>query len=571
MRWRAVLIAFLFFVTFARSSSNALILIQPGIAGDQPPTKAYRASGWVLWPFEASPQGHSALLSLVTGLDWRGESDDSIFRPGRDQKFYAKNSASLETRGFFDARRKLLGTLPTFAISGPLGSLRETSLLLAVESGKAPIKVLGREDPLPQSALLVHEASSWADALALAHRAVHALVIEYPAPRNRPWTPFWLFGKGRLLGVPVVASGELPGLVPARSILKLMTSETSVAWLPQTAGEGTVGWLELSRSQAPEWRTCYGFLLAATLSLGLLLVLRERRGMWLSNFLALLVLCPASSVLAGDTAGLEGPSILPVRFVMTLASLSLLSYVGVRVLGKWVPEAHRLFVPSFVSFAVFTVGNPITSPIMGPQGFAGPNTAGLGCWFASAVALAAFARESSLALEWSARLLLVVAFLWALAFPTWWSPERLPFACLPLVALAFGDGVWRWAVAPALPLLGALTTPGILYGLAWKPSGLITFESDVPRLDVSPFASLLISPLFIGTAVLLYLFSLMGDRFLLHQLRRLVSEEPRRGAVLASSAGLALLGLTQPPLMTSALWCAIAGLALLVHDALCYL
>jgi MFS family permease len=119
--------------------------------------------------------------------------------------------------------------------------------------------------------------------------------------------------------------------------------------------------------------------------------------------------------------------------------------------------------------------------------------------------------------------------------------------------------------------LGALTTPGILYGLAWKPSGLITFESDVPRLDVSPFASLLISPLFIGTAVLLYLFSLMGDRFLLHQLRRLVSEEPRRGAVLASSAGLALLGLTQPPLMTSALWCAIAGLALLVHDALCYL
>jgi hypothetical protein len=567
---QAITLLFLILLVASAQASDALILIQPAVAASHgapstgPPL-------WVLWPTETFRAGHSALLSLVTGEDWLGDNHDSEFVTLGHGRIVAENGQAMQRRGVFVARARFLPGLRTFALPGPQRSLRETTLLLCVEGPTQPIRILEPQDSWPENGLVVHEALSWADVNDVARRVSRALVVEYPPPAGQPWTRYWLAGKGWPGPMPGKGASAFPGLTAARSALNLLTSPNRFRWVAESRPDSvdTPLWLAMVRYQAPAWRTGFGFALALLLSVGLLLALRERRSVVLPELLQVMLLSPAGAVLGGGIARMEGVQALPVCCAVSIALVSGISKLGQVLLMRWVPDAHRLLAPALVSWMAFTFSNPLWSPLSGvfaPDGAL--SVAAYGCWFASMVAACGFVRGASLTAEWLMRIAILATIAACFVGSVWWAPTVLPYALLPAVALAFGDGCWRRSLAPGLPILGALTTPGLLYGVAWKQGGLLSRAGDAHKLNGAEYVQFVISPICVGTVAMVFLFSLMADRFLLHQYRKLVAEDPRRLAVLSGSGGLALVGLTQPSLLPAALWAAIGGLTILVMDGL---
>jgi hypothetical protein len=552
------------------SASDALILIQPAIAGGRG-APAVSSPLWILWPREIYRPGHSALLSLVTGEDWLGDNHDSLFTALPDGSLRAQNGAAMERRGVFEARRRFLGSLETFALPGPERSFHETALLLCVEGAKQPIRVIESNEPWPSHGLVVHEASSWKDVEDIVRHVDRAIVAEYPAPIDQPWSRMWLLGDGWRNQVPISQGHTMPGLIPARSVLDLLTSPARFKWVSGAHPTWAVTplWLMMVWDAAPAWRTGFGFVLGVLLCVGLALALRERESKLLPELLSILLLVPAASVLGGNLVRLGDDAVLPLTVIVALFASYAVSKAGQLASLRWIPDAHPLLAPAAVSWLSLTFANPLWSPLSGVFGVdRSLPVAAFGSWFASLVATCAFVRGSTLTGEWIVRIGVLCTSAACLIGRAWWAPAPVPFVFLPLIGLAFGDGFWRLAMAPCLPLIGALTTPGLLYGIAWKQNGLLSKASDAQKLNGSEYVSFLISPLFVGTCTLVFLFSLLADRFLLHQYRRLIADDPRRLAVFAASLGLALVGITQPSLLPAALWCAVAGLTILVLDGL---
>ena len=573
MRLVAALLAWLTLVALTGAKCDALILIQPGVAGSQVPLQL-RPAGWVLWPVAVYPQGHTELLSLVTGKDWLGDNVDCRFSTIPDGKLRAEDGPAMQQRGYFDARREFLGDLRLYALSGPERSFRETELLLCLDGPKSPVPVLDARDAWPTSGVIVHDASSWAEALGVAQRAERSLVIEYPPSVDRPWTRIWMFGSGwapgstfgSSFGVPVKRGPWMPGVLPARYLLDLLRAPQSFEWSRGPNGE-IPAWLGVVRFDAPKWLTLFGLTLAVCLTGGLLLALRERHSMLLPELLLFVYLCPAACVLGGNLARQIGPSQLELASAFSLVALYWVSQGLQWARGRWMPHAHRLLAPALVSCVVFTFANPLWSVLSGElRSGRGFPPAAFGCWFASIVAVCAFVRGTSLIGEWLARLAVVGMCAAWFGGRVWWAAGAWPCVIAPLVAMLVGEGVWRRSWLPVLPILGALTTPGLLCGVAWEPGGLLSRAGDSNKLNGAEYVAFIVSPLFVGTCALVFLFSLISDRFLLHQYRRLIADDPRRLAVLSGGGALGLMGIAHPSLLTSALWCAVAGLGILVME-----
>jgi hypothetical protein len=75
-----------------------------------------------------------------------------------------------------------------------------------------------------------------------------------------------------------------------------------------------------------------------------------------------------------------------------------------------------------------------------------------------------------------------------------------------------------------------------------------------------------VSPGFLATALCLGTFALLSDRFVWYRVRHSLTEDPRRAAVLWSSAGLASFAILNPGLLAGALVLAIGGGLTLVAE-----
>lgn len=572
MKCWAALLAWLMLVSVAGAKSNVLILIQPGLGGAEAPG-GLRPAGWVLWPLVVYPQGNTALLSLVTGKDWLGDNLDCRFSTLRDGKLRPEDGKAMERWGYFQARRQFLGAEKLYALAGPERSFRETELLLCVEDPRQPVSVLDAGEPWPSGGLAVRDASSWQEVQDLVGRADRALIVGYPPAAARPWTRMWLAGPGWPEGSPVTPGPGMPGVLPARHVLDVLFKPGSFQWEHVSAAsrEETGRWLETIRDAAPKWLTAFGVVLAAALSVGLFLALRERHSALLPELTLGLMLCPAACVLGGNVAHKVGVASLGPASALSVIGIYSVSKCGQWALGRWVPHVHRLLAPAIVCCLVMTFANPLWSVLSGEFRTAGSFQGGFpgaafGCWIASITAVSAFLRGTTLLGEWMARIAALSMSAAGFAGIGWWAAGPWPCALAPLVALFVGEGVWRRAWTPVLPIVGALTTPGLMHGIAWEPGGLLTRAWDTDKLNGADYVAFVLSPLFVGTCALVFFFSLIADRFLLHQYRRLVADDTRRVAVLSGGGALALIGLTQPSLLPSALWCAIAGLAILVLE-----
>ena len=551
----------------ASAECDALILIQPGIAGPSVSWDDYVFPTWVYWSPEIYPQSHSALLSIVTGQNWVGDPKDSLFHANKGGAIVSQNAESLDIRGVLRARSAFLNGLQLHALAGRERSLHETTLLLCTEARNLPIDVVGMSDRIPDSGLVVHEASSWDDVSNVARKVHHALVIEYPPIKGRPWTRFWLRGRGFPSGVPQNKEAGFPGLVPASQILKLLTQPTAFAWVQDDSRTwgGVHKWLTKDIIWAPLWRTFAGSVVAGTLIIAMLFVLKERRAKFLSILLLVLLLSPSASVLGGEIAGFLGIEWFPLSFWICLVLLLATTSLGQWVCGQHRWKANKWLAPSVLSLLSLSLTNPKWSPLGMSANFAtDPAPMAFGCWFAALVSSCAHA--SGTVYRWPLRIAVAAMCIFPLIRFAWWAPQPMPYAGMPLAAFLLVEG--KSTFAPAIPILAGLTSPGILHGIAWKPYGLMQRESDLLMLPASEYVNFFTSPFFMLTAATVFVFCLICDRFLIHQYRVLASIDSRKCMVLRASGWLALSGLLQPALLPAALWCAIGGVAILLHDAL---
>ncbi len=574
MRGVAALIAWLSLTCAAYGKCDALILIQPGLAGPQVPWDDYVSPCWILWPLEARPEGHSGLWSLVTGIDWKGEPQDALFHAAQGGGYWADNARSLRSRGLTLARIEFLNGTETYVLAGPQGSVHETSLMLGFSDSEKPVKALGPSDRWPNMGLIIHEASSWDDVAQVARSAGRTLVIEYPPARVRPWTRFWLLGRRSFQGIPESPDLRVPGLIPARSALCMLLAPEIFRWVEDdtVTWGGSHQWLTMGRFHSRPWRTAYSIAVAVLVSIGLVFVLREQRNRIVASLLLLAMLVPAATLLAGNLAHRFGIATLPADWFALLACLFGAAILSKKVLARWLPTVNPLFGPAALSWLAFSVGEPTWSPIGSvfgePQGFPVMAMAG---WFVSMSAACGFARNGGSALRWIIRACTLATVVLSYGCHRWWSFEVVPGAVLPFVALIIGEGTWKGALGIGMCLAGVLATPELLNGVVWKPGGLVSTARDFTRMDGSVLFSFLISPLFVGTLAMVFFFSLVSDRFLIHQYRRLFAEDPRRFTLLTSAWALSLIGIFHTTYLMPALVCAIAFVCVLVYEALLYL
>jgi hypothetical protein len=105
-------------------------------------------------------------------------------------------------------------------------------------------------------------------------------------------------------------------------------------------------------------------------------------------------------------------------------------------------------------------------------------------------------------------------------------------------------------------------------GIVYLNQGLLTRASQAGANDLAEYIRFLLSPLFLGTAAAAGLMSLFGDRFALHEWRRLVQADKRRLELSIGALLAAYLGLVDAKMLTVAIVLGIAGYAVFVHDAL---
>ncbi len=569
--WFLILTALAFGDT---SAVNSLILIQPAAAGIGGGIDSYGYPQWVLWPphpLSLSNGSQSALLSLLTGHDWAIDPVHAQGFAALDAQFEAKNGADFSERGVFAAQRKVLGSISTYVLERSPRASPESVLLLGMHDRSGRSRIVPWNSVWPSNGLLIYEARSWDEVASVAGRTGgRTLVVEYPPRVNQPWTRFWTYRKGWPPGVLPVGRLHVPGLIDAHDVAKLLLDPNSFKWVKDRSWQSGAAnrWLEMGHRWGPLLLIGLGICGAIASLATVAAVFRERRSPIVAEIVRVLMLSPAALVLAGWLGEREGIGFLPFLIPVCTLALWLFSLIGSQILRVLLVDAHPLLATACVGFLTMTAMSPLWSPFSNSFGWIRHQAPGdaLGCWFAYGVGAIACLRGASVGLEWLFRFGSVGLLALPILRIAWWAPDPFPYGILPLLLIAFGEGFWRWYLSPLVVLVGFVSDSRWLNGVAWNPGGLIKSLPDSDRIDLSGYVSAIVSPLAILTLFLVGGGCLFGNRFFLHQMRKLAFVDPRRTAVLTSSGGLALIGVSQPIFLTAALWCGIGGMLVLLYD-----
>lgn len=553
-------------------ASPALILIKPSAAGPPVDIHTYVHPRWILWPESASSDGLARLESLVTGVDWIGSPHDFAFYQAADgRSLRAGSYSALAARGFFAAKRRALDGLSTALVTGPSGAASPSEMLLALNDGSPLVPRFPLAGPVPPNAVLVHEATSWTEAVTLSHLAGgRALVVEFPPLPGETWSRFWTFGRGWPEGLPS-DSLNVPGLVAARSAPTLLLHPERLTWRPDDTLRwgGANRWLEFGHGVAPILLGLLGMLAIAACVAGVYCATTERRWPPLRWALAGLLAAPAALVAAGGLGRALGPGGLPMYFLFVEVGLVFLAYAGGALEKRRLAGAHPLFLLAVAGLPILGVFDPrwsVFSSVFGWNVVPTPPE-GLAAWFGYLAACIGF-RPPGRGWSWGGFLLAAGLTAFGLAGRPWWVDPLGGTAVLPLAAWIVGEQAARPLLWPAL----AFVSPGfyrlVVRGAAWKPGGLSSDWGDVGVLNLTAYVQFLLSPALIALAGTVALVALFGDRFFVYRMRRLTMADPRRRILFAAAGAMLSVGVFDPEILTAAVPLSVGATAALLFDAL---
>lgn len=550
----------------APASNPVLVLIEPAVAVPTAARGLYVEDAWVRWPRADGATGNR-LLSLLTGEDWRGDSADYRFtQTGRDG-WQAGNLASLRERGYFAAK------IPAAALV--LGPGRSRDVLLLAADEKALVKPFRLEDRWPEGRLMVAQAAGWDDVAAILRATTgRVLVLEYPPLEGDEVSRAWLRGaawpKGRtnLAGTAVPAlptyrvTGDVPGLIPAREVGRLLTGTSEPKWIadPGPRWPGADRWIRYAREVGMGARAFLGLAAFALLLWGVRLVADERRSRSYFGAVSALALAIPTVVLAGGLARFGGMAAWPVAFPVVGLALGAVGgglYLAAR---RWLPLTHRLWPVALAAALATVIGEPDYSALSGPLDLVPRNVAPepLGLMLASVLVLVAGARGERL----GSGIGFGVAAGCALA------GLSSGLALLPLLAAVAAHRRFRWwmglVLVPFTDGVQALVRGGAVY----REGGLLRVLSDRAAYDVAPVVRFLISPALLVGALALGSAWVFSPAFATHQVRRIWGRSPLARSLAGLSLALVPVGIFQAPVLDAAYVVLVAAVFTLFAEAL---
>ncbi|MHB8637846.1 MAG: hypothetical protein ACYC96_15385 [Fimbriimonadaceae bacterium] len=552
------------------SQLNALIVIRadaPEPALDPLYAGHFQA---VIWP-AAFNTGTNRLLSLVSGVDWRGERADATFRPAAGGRgFVSVYYASLRKRGYLAARAKNLAGVPVYAVSSPVGvgSASPGTLLMALGDASAKVAPLPFAGPWPSTGLLVFEADSWGQADDVASRTGgRVLVVELPGDRFATWANFYLLGRGwpagLSAGLPLDPSTGVPGLVRARTCVSLVLHPERFGWRRAPESKDVAWrWFPFVREGGLVLLVAGMTLLAAVIGLAMHSIAQEKRVAPAAALLALAGLSPAILILAGCLERRYGLDYQAVWIGLASVSAAGASAGLYAVVRRAFPGAHPLLAPSLVGLVACVVGDPTWSLMSGLFGYNTSQTSpeGIGAFVAYLTGVVAFSRGATAAAAWFGRAAIAATLILGLVGVSWWAPDRIQAVLLPLVALACGEGWMRWPWLLILALVPNGRTDVVRHGFGWAPLGCLTTTDGLGAVNLFDYVAFVVYPglwamSLIGIYVLVF-----GSGFVMRQFRLVVRQDPRTKALPWAAASLAALGLFNPSVLPGAVLVAFGAL-----------
>jgi hypothetical protein len=556
---RALAFLFLSLLSAVAAAAEGLVLIPSDQARPQSEVAGIRHDAWVLWPRAGGPDRENRLLTLVTGLPWRGEARDLLFRPARDGwSWRAENADRLRERGHFEARQRHLGHLRLRALAGEQGAVPPAALLLALDESGLVSPV--RDPSAFEGDLLVAAVKDWEEAGTVA-RAIggRVLVLEYPPSPATSMSRFWRLGTGWPEGEPAPIDPELPGVVQAADVLPLLVDPQVVPWT--SAANRGHAWFGIVRNRALPVNLALAAAVLVLSAFGIATITNERRSRWIQAGIFPMLLLPAAVTLGGEAVRLLDVELWLVWHAGAWLGLVAVAGAVALALTRLRRDVHPIWVAALVGFPIVALLDPgwsLASPLFGRRVEPLPGFL-FGGLFVYATWLAALApgRFGT----WFSRLLLVATAGVAAISGAWWLREGLWALAVPAIALFAGAGT-RWGTFGAAGLAAlALVSRVAVHGVAWAPAGLLNRLRDLQALDLSRHVMFLASPLYLGTLFAVGILGLFGDRFFLHQIHRLWLLDARFVRMVWAPLAGFLVGLMEPALLHASL-VALIGVAL---------
>jgi len=558
-------------------SNDVLVLIQPALAGPDVPAQNYWKPEWILWPptFETAPGGR--LLSMASGVNWMGGG--SVFQPS--------GVAELERRGYFEARRKMLGGLRVALLVNKTGAASSNALLLALEEGATAVRPYRIDRSWPANELMVTEASNWDEVRAFEGSTTgRVLVVEYPPRADVPWTRYWLYGHhwqpsaaanssptalAESVWVPTQKNQAVPGLIRASQIMRLASEPETFHWdrVDFRTWPGANRFLEMCHVEGP-WVAFVWMIFAAVLSIwGSILVKEERTSRLLPVLLSVLILSPASIDLAGFIGKYLGLAAWPIWLL--LASISTLAIAT--LLGMWhkrkLPRAHPLAGIFLTGLVLLCLINPIwsfMSPLFGGRSWP-VSPVGIAALFGYLTGFVASLRGCGMACQWVGRLSCVVFLVGGTALRAWWTADLNADLLIPIFAWLIGEGRFRWPMLVFVLLWPGSVVQMLTYGMVWSPAGLLFFGRDVSGINLYDHFEFLISPGLLFFLPVAGGIALFGFRFFFHQIRALARLDARRNALPLAAIVAIVFGVLHPMFLYASLTLSVGAISAILFDA----
>jgi hypothetical protein len=560
---------------WALDHGHSPILVLMPVGRFDPPIDpdTYYHEVWVRWPKQYEFTDNR-LLSIWTGLDWRGGSIDLAFEHIPDKPFVegggeairsewqSKGWKSLKDRGYFDSMKGKLGPLDVHVFAGSNGSVVRSALFLGLNERSSKVSVHSYREleslslgPGTASILSTTEGRDVLEVAKITQGRV--LVVEYPPSGETFWSRAWLLNRTAWPnGLPEWVADPIPGLVPAEHLGELLMRPQRFAWkTPPSHWLGANRWLKSFQTIRPIWLWSTACLSVVVLLASSWFVGQERTSDVLASFLRLTLLVPAATVLAGNLARIAG---LNGQLVWLGGVL-----LGLFGLNQWMAILFRprlqgsaIQITAWISFVALLSCNTDYS-IEGVafqitrHNFPGLSFSALLASFA--ILSTGLSQRSKGRQGFSAVISLVMAAstYWG---RFWWSDSSWILSTLWIMVGLSSWPIFRWErVALWVTASLALIESG-RRGIAFFPYGLIPNLQRMGRVNVFSWFEALVAPSVVSVLTVGIALALFGNTYFHYRIRRqLKSITVERTLVLCASYA-AMGSLVLPELIAVALY-----------------
>ena len=511
----------------------------------------------VLWPTFEGSSGCNRLLSLTSGIDWRGQDADLAFRyDSASQAFVSTNYEAMRVRGYLRAKARWLAGVRVAIYGSPVGAASASPdvLLLGVAEGTDNVLTHSfLEDP-GSAQLSIFEAKNWEEQAQIVKRFPYrSITVEYPVDAKRPYAHFFLDGLGWPQGLPIEPSTGVAGLVRARDLLKLALDPESAKWSSKESSvDSASAWFHLVRTFGLPAFLVLAFLTAYVVGCAAYCVMKELRGGIAASLLYAIALAPPTLLVQGAMVRLWGVAFaIPLIFLagVTVGVVAALSSVGFKKLDNGV---HPLLSLAFTGLLTFAALDPKWSLYSGLFGYLSIDQSpeSLGLFTLYLAGFCCFAKGSSISLMWMGRVIPLVLALVSLVLPVWWMLGGWQHILIFGVAYLSGEQMLKLPILCLLALIPNSHSDVWHHGVAWYPLGDIANLGEQNALNLGSYAAFFVWPGWFGLACTVAGLYLIGDEFLARQLRVLFHREPRLKGLYFATVGYLAMSLLTPVLLT---------------------